>query len=611
MGRQKRKQKMDTGKLRIGDDWNAISIIALSQSNPLKALAEFVENSIDAGAKNIVITRGKEKREPYITVNDDGAGIPKDEHGVPDFHYVATHICDSIKKQIKKDGDQSLQGEFGIGLLSFWTLGEELTLTCSAQDGQTYQMSMRKGDTDYSVVPRRVMFPEQGTELKIKPLLSGMRQLSGEKIQWYLASELRDRIRKNAVNLRVIDRTARKEFKVEPREFSGQLIHRLPPAQTSDGDIYVELYLAEPGSERKVGLYRNGTRVLADIAEFDGLKSNVWSAGYLEGIVDIPFLNLTPGTRTGVIRDEQFARAWFALRPIEDHLENLIQELQKAEEERASKQVLKSIQKAFREALLTLPAEEYDWFDISASSELSKKKPSGETDDNEAVSLEDETTGSSPVNPESASNRQGEEQKDFFEYAGPLFSVTISPASSVIHVGESRTLRGITRDRRGRTVDHELQFSWQVAEGAAKLENADGEIVTVIAGLEPGLAKIRLTASQHEIRCENEALITITDSLEPVVQSGNSHQSGLPGYTYLYAAGELWRSRYDEEQNVIVINNGHRDFVYASKTRVLKLRYIARLFAKELVLKNFPGLPSDRLLERMIELSLYTEENLK
>jgi hypothetical protein len=41
------------------------------------------------------------------------------------------------------------------------------------------------------------------------------------------------------------------------------------------------------------------------------------------------------------------------------------------------------------------------------------------------------------------------------------------------------------------------------------------------------------------------------------------------------------------------------------------MRYIARLFAKELVLKNFPGLPSAQMLERMIELSLYTEENLK
>ena len=43
-----------SGKLRIGDNWNAIRIIALSQSNPLKAVAEFVENSIDARAGAIV-----------------------------------------------------------------------------------------------------------------------------------------------------------------------------------------------------------------------------------------------------------------------------------------------------------------------------------------------------------------------------------------------------------------------------------------------------------------------------------------------------------------------------------------------------------------------------
>ena len=43
----------ERGKLKIGDDWNAIRIIALSQSNPLKAIAEFVENSIDAHAKSI------------------------------------------------------------------------------------------------------------------------------------------------------------------------------------------------------------------------------------------------------------------------------------------------------------------------------------------------------------------------------------------------------------------------------------------------------------------------------------------------------------------------------------------------------------------------------
>ena len=65
--RARRKTSESVGKLRIGDHWNAISIIALSQSNPLKAVAEFVENSIDAGARKITITRGKEQGTPVST----------------------------------------------------------------------------------------------------------------------------------------------------------------------------------------------------------------------------------------------------------------------------------------------------------------------------------------------------------------------------------------------------------------------------------------------------------------------------------------------------------------------------------------------------------------
>lgn len=91
----------ERGKLRIGDDWNAIRIIALSQSNPLKAIAEFVENSIDAHAKTIVITRGREHGEHYLKIKDDGDGVPQDLNGLPDFKYVATHICDSIKRHLK------------------------------------------------------------------------------------------------------------------------------------------------------------------------------------------------------------------------------------------------------------------------------------------------------------------------------------------------------------------------------------------------------------------------------------------------------------------------------------------------------------------------------
>ena len=72
----------DRGKLKIGDDWNAIRIIALSQSNPLKAIAEFVENSIDARAKTVTITRGREHGEHYLSIRDDGDGVPRSPDGL-------------------------------------------------------------------------------------------------------------------------------------------------------------------------------------------------------------------------------------------------------------------------------------------------------------------------------------------------------------------------------------------------------------------------------------------------------------------------------------------------------------------------------------------------
>ncbi|MCM8776103.1 MAG: hypothetical protein NC930_07150 [Candidatus Omnitrophica bacterium] len=203
---------------------------------------------------------------------DDGMGIPHNDEGVPDFKYVATHICDSLKRRLKQAGDASIQGEFGIGLLSFWTIGEELSLISSGSGGRTYDMIMRKGKPGYEIRQRPHLLAFQGTVLRIAPLLSGLRSLNGEKIQRYLASELRDRIRSSGVKINVLDRVTRMECQVEPREFSGCLLHDLPQPEAGVGDIYTELYLNEPNAENQVGLYRNGTRILSNLGSLDEFK---------------------------------------------------------------------------------------------------------------------------------------------------------------------------------------------------------------------------------------------------------------------------------------------------------------------------------------------------
>src|SRR5205085_6725872 len=159
-----------------------------------------------------------------------------------------------------------LQGEFGIGLLSFWTVGETLTMSSTGADNRAYQMVMSKGEPRYTVGPRRALFSERGTELKISPLLEGIRSLSGEKIQWFLASELRDRLRTARVRVRVIDKLTRKQYEVEPRAYEGRLLHQLPAVRTPFGDAYAELYMAQPAEACQVALTRSGTRVVENLA---------------------------------------------------------------------------------------------------------------------------------------------------------------------------------------------------------------------------------------------------------------------------------------------------------------------------------------------------------
>ena len=396
------------------------------------------------------------------------------------------------------------------------------------------------------------------------------------------------------------------EFKVEPRQFEGRLLHELDGALPAQSEVYAELYLHAHSPANAVSLYRSGTRVLENITDLEAFARMPWTSGYVQGIVDAPYLNLTPGTRLGVIQDAALARLADELAPLETRLAKIIEDQQRAEEERASRDVLRSVQGALKEALLALPAEEYDWFDLHRGEGKRRPRTTAAAPGEAAQAAEQAVSMEGGAYPEIS-----EPQRQFFEYAGPLFSVVISPTSSVVEVSGSRALRAIARDRVRRPVEQDLTLAWKVLEGEGTLEPTDGEITTFRAANEPGLTRVEVAVTQDDVVCRAEAQITVTASLVSRTGSSDSTYQGLPGYTYHKAAGELWRSRFDAERNLVVINNGHRDFLYAARNKMLKLRYICRLFAKELVLKNFVGIPQDQLLERLLELTLYTEENLR
>ena len=603
------RKSSNTGKLRIGDSWNAITIIALSQNSPLKAIAEFVENSIDARAENITIVRGREHGEPYLKVIDDGEGIPLNNEGFPNFKYVATHICDSLKKKLKQRGVQGIQGEFGIGLLSFWTVGERLILSSAGSDGKTYQMEMKRNEPGYTITPKRSLFSHPGTELLIYPVLPGIKQLNGERMQHYLASELRDRIRRSGAKIKIKDRYSRKELDVKPQQFTGSFLHDLDVLETEKGTIFLEFYLNSYSADNAVSLFRSGTRVLPAITKLDFFNREPWNAGYLQGILDVPFLQLTPGTRDGIVQDESFQLFCNSLSTVEEKLINIIELEKKAEEEEASRNILKSVQRALKEAFLALPSGEYDWFDILAHSRRAAGKK--KTD-----SLFPETDKAAADQNMDLSEKIGETDtapdQEFYEHAGPLYKTIISPASCFVKVNTSRNFRCIPRDRNRRIVENKIEIQWEIKEGCGTLSNTEGEFVTFTAPEEPVITILHVTVTQEDTVCSAESIITITESLlERTGQDGKGLNKGIPGYTFVRAIGELWRSKYDEKNNLIIINNGHKDYIYASLKKSRKLKYIFHLFAKELVLNNFKGFDTDALLERMVELTLYTEEHLR
>ena len=139
-------------------------------------------------------------------------------------------------------------------------------------------------------------------------------------------------------------------------------------------------------------------------------------------------------------------------------------------------------------------------------------------------------------------------------------------------------------------------------------------MIEFLAGSEPGITILEAVVTQDDTECRAESIITVTDELiskKDHKEDTKRINKGLPGYTYKRAPGELWRSRYDQDNYLIVINNGHADFIYASKAKTRKLKYITKLYTKELVLANFPELNKEKLMEKMIELILYTEENLR
>ncbi len=610
----------------------AIQIIARSQTNPQKAVAELVENSIDAGATRITITRGRRRGGVFLRVSDDGRGVPLNAEGVPDFDYVATHVCDSLKRRLDQRQRGGVQGEFGIGLLGFWSIGRELEMVSQAGDAPPHMMIMRSGSRTYD--RRRYLGARAGpgVDVTIHEVHREVQsRLTAEKLQRYLGEELRERIRRRALTIVLEDRLPpSKRLEVRPAVFQGERIAEIGEITVADHPpVRAEIYVAQetpPGSERPaVSLYRLGTRVCQDIATLPEFAREPWSSGRLEGALDYADFYLAPASREGFTPDAAYHAFVEAVRGIEPILLERLRREEEARAERAGRSLVRELQSAFARTLRDLPAGEYEWFGADGRRPFAgggEGRPGGP----DAVPG---GAGEFPAGPDvvpaglgaAPGGREGEagdagaldgEEPEIETPAqpalitGPLERVVIKPTVVRVAAGRRRRVAAIALDASGLPIERGVEHSWTLSPGAGSLTVEAGGRAIVEAGDRPARATLAVRVREvtaggppREVSAEADVLV-----------EAEAARRAFPPPVFVHAPGEAWRSRWNGATVKLEVNSGHADYQAARQNPVRRRRYLGRLYAKELVLHNFGHEPSAAVLDRLLEVLARLDEHL-
>ncbi len=600
----------------------AIQIIARSQTNPQKAVAELVENSIDAGATRITITRGRRRGRVFLRVSDDGRGVPLNAEGVPDFDYVATHVCDSLKRRLDQRQRGGIQGEFGIGLLGFWSIGRELEMVSQAGDAPPHMMIMRAGSRTYD--RRRYLGARAapGVDVTIHEVHREVQsRLTAEKLQRYLGEELRERIRRRALTIVLEDRLPpSKTLEVRPAVFQGERIAEIGEIPVADHPpIRAEIYVAPetpPGAERPaVSLYRLGTRVGQDIAALPEFAREPWSSGRLEGAMDYADFYLAPASREGFTPDAAYHAFVEAVRGIEPILLERLRREEEARAERAGRSLLRELQSAFARTLRDLPVGEYEWFGADGRRPFAgggDGRPGGP--DAVPGGAEDLLAGPDavPAGLDAApSGREGEEQEIETPaqpalITGPLERVVIKPAVVRVAVGRRRQVAAIALDASGLPIGRGVEHSWTLSPGAGSLTVQAGGRAIVEAG--DRLAHATLVVRVREDAAGGPPREASAEA--DVLVEAEAARRAFPPPVFVHAPGEAWRSRWNGATVKLEVNSGHADYQVARQNPARRRRYLGRLYAKELVLHNFGHEPSPAVLDRLLEVLARLDEHL-
>lgn len=631
------------GKLRPHDPFDLIRWLAYSQPDPRKALTELVQNSLDAGARRIRVTRLRERGVTAVLIFDDGSGVIPEMERVEALRFLATHIGYSRKRDLSPQQRLELmtQGQYGIGLLGFWSLGERLDMRTAVAGQKPHRLVLHRDRPDYEIEPLRGRLPleETWTEVVISSLHAHVgAALAGRRIADYLAAELRGQILARSADLVYEDRAARgraqKVIHVRPQRFEGERLAGVDVVPVPGyPPIRLELYAsvgdasAVPGATpsdllrgRCVMVYAAGTLVAEGFHELAGvgLDRPPWTDARLHGLLDFPALRVAPGARRGLVMGPETEAFVAALAGVEAPISARLAELERAREEELEQSVVRDLQRAFRDLVRMKPR-----YALPRLADGGARAPGGVTE----AGRGDETAPGLPPAPrgDTADGVDGSDttipstglvgdrsavQEELFP-RGPLDRVVLVPAEITVACGGARRVRASATDAAGGLAEEPLSYEWELDERAGRLEfvGAKGDPLpspseVVVRGAEsPADGWLRVKVTSGRLSASTDAPVHVVDRLT----TGRSSE-GIPPPVLIDDRQGTWRSRWREQR--WEVNAGHRDYRSVCAQPSLKLRYLSLLFAKEVVLMSASDPRLEGVLEQLVEVQAFADRNL-
>jgi hypothetical protein len=430
----------------------------------------------------------------------------------------------------------------------------------------------------------------------------------------YLAAELRGQLLSRDVSILVHDRIARgrapKVLEVQPTRFSGQqLVLPEEIAVPGHGALHIEVYLvpATDAAHAGISISCGGTVVYDAVAQFEvaDLNHAPWTDPRLSGLIEFADFQVPPGSRRGVIPDQAalaFAETVRMLEPA------IIAQLDAVEARAAAAldaDLLRQLVRAFRD--LPRLAPEYDFFAIRAGANEGDGagKAGGMPQSGPAEAGAMVAEGAAIVPAVDVSAEPEDREPPSLLPAGSLASLQIVPARTQVERFGQRPLRAIGRDANGVRIRRPLRITWRSESPLIALAPLDEAVTTVSAGAEVGRAVVRAEASDETGSAAGEAVVEVVEHIE---STHGGPRAGIPEPTFVDEPAGGWRSRMRD--GVWEVNTGHPDFQTAGTSARRKLRYLAALLAKEIVLHSFPMPQLGPALERLVGVLTITERQL-